>query len=108
MDREDDLDCFEFYYNPILDQQVDTIAIIDRKIFVSNRDRDLLTNAKSQLFQLVDKASFVGALKETRPDDRVDLYRRADNCSTDVVLSHPPRPLRNLRALCVKAFFMLA
>src|SRR5579864_1455292 len=104
MDRKNALDRFEFHHDLILDQKVDTIAIVDRQIPVSNRNRDLPTNAQAELFQLVQKASFVSTLKETRSDDRVNLYRCPDDCGADIVLGHPPRPQRNLSVLSVKAY----
>src|ERR1700687_3570745 len=69
MDRKDRLDRLEFDNHPIADEQVDAIAIVDRQIFVTDRDHDLSAYGNSLLLEFVKQASLVRALKQAWPND---------------------------------------
>src|SRR4051794_12853893 len=69
-----------------------------------DRDWHLPLTRQSLLFQFVKQTGFIRAFEQTWTESRVDFYCRADQRGSNLVFSHPPYPLRDLRALCDKAF----
>src|SRR3954451_1247539 len=94
MDWQDGRYGLQFNAHHTAYEEIEPITILDRQLFISDRDGDLATNIHASLLKLVRQAQFVGALQQSRTDCRMDLYGGADNGPPNVLLGH-------LRALCV-------
>ena len=73
MDRQKCLYGFDLDNDPISNEHVDAIALIEAQTSVTDWYRYLSTNRDSLLFQLVCEASLVNALQQARTERRVDL-----------------------------------
>src|SRR5439155_21373203 len=88
MYRKDRRDRLKFDHDQPANEEIDPIAILDRQLLISDRDRDLASHADPGLFEFVDEARFIGTLQQSRTDSRMDLHRGADDCMPDILLGH--------------------
>src|SRR5271166_1180273 len=105
MNRQDRLYRLQLDHDALANEKIDSVTVIDRQIFVPNRDHHLPAHWQVLLFQLVKQTRFIRAFEQARPDNRMDLDRRTDDRMPDLFFSHPSRPLRALCVLCGEGFY---
>src|SRR5579884_1654121 len=70
---KDRLDRLQLHDDLFLDEEIDAVAVFDRQGFVADRHLYLPAGAKRNLFQFIDQTRLIRALKQSWPENRMDL-----------------------------------
>lgn len=76
------LDGFEFDYDLVLNEEVNSVSVFNDKFFELNREQDLSFDCKASKCELMKKAGFVGLLKKAWPEFTMNLNSRSNNLLT--------------------------
>ena len=95
VNRRNCLNCFQFYYDAIVYNQIDSIPEIKFHAFVNERQRNFALNIKSGLAEFERQTRLICALQQTRPKIRMNSQSTANNSPADNVF------FANLSGLCV-------
>ncbi len=73
------LNSLQFYNNAFFNQNIQTIAYIQALALIDDGQGDLGSDFQSLLAKFLDQTGLIGALKQSRPKEGVDLHSSSDD-----------------------------
>jgi len=85
MDRVERLDGFHFDNDSALHDQVDSVSDFQFLTLINNWQRNFIRHFESSASEFVYKAGLIGALEESRAEERVNLHCGIHDRACDLI-----------------------
>jgi hypothetical protein len=68
MNWQDSLDRFQFDYDPIVHQEIDSVSILNSKVLIPDGTGNLISNLQTLIRELMHKTKLIGAFQQSWTD----------------------------------------